>query len=211
MYLSNVIPNAGHSHSCCGQQSVSFQQVADTQPVETIIAKTPLKPDALEKNTSSEASGKQVEQKKSILTGIEKSDFTNPKYGWGQKAGLGFIALYQKLTRKFDADGNLKSKHGLCCRFDPSCSQYTAQAIKQHGLIKGGLKGAYRMTFECNPVQPVTKEFGLYKGSKMAVKAVVSEVLGMVGLKNVFVQDREAVRQILQRVAEGEKTVAPVK
>jgi len=194
--------------------SVDFNQQSQSlkNEVETIVAKVPLKADTV--TVASPLNGTAdkpviAQKPQSILTGIELKDFANPKYGMGQKAGLAFIALYQKLTRKFDAEGNLKSKHGLCCRFDPSCSNYTAQAIKEKGLIKGGLMGAYRMTFECNPVQPVTKEYGLFKGSKMTVKAVVSEVLGMFGL-NIFVQDRENVRAILQRVAEGQKTVAPV-
>lgn len=36
------------------------------------------------------------------------------------------------------------------CRFTPSCSKYTYQAIDKYGVIKGGLKGAYRI-LRCNP------------------------------------------------------------
>ena len=36
------------------------------------------------------------------------------------------------------------------CRFTPTCSEYTYQAIDKYGLIKGGIKGAYRI-LRCNP------------------------------------------------------------
>lgn len=40
------------------------------------------------------------------------------------------------------------------CRFYPSCSQYTKEAIKRHGAIKGFLLGLKR-TIKCNPwVEP---------------------------------------------------------
>jgi len=36
------------------------------------------------------------------------------------------------------------------CRFTPSCSQYTIQALKDHGVIKGLILGIYRIA-RCNP------------------------------------------------------------
>ncbi len=36
------------------------------------------------------------------------------------------------------------------CRFSPSCSMYTLEAIKLHGSIKGSLLGLHRI-FRCNP------------------------------------------------------------
>jgi putative membrane protein insertion efficiency factor len=36
------------------------------------------------------------------------------------------------------------------CRYWPTCSQYTVQAIKKHGVLKGGLMGAWRI-LRCNP------------------------------------------------------------
>jgi len=36
------------------------------------------------------------------------------------------------------------------CRFVPSCSEYTKQAIEKYGLLKGGLKGAKRIAV-CHP------------------------------------------------------------
>lgn len=36
------------------------------------------------------------------------------------------------------------------CRYTPTCSQYTLEALKTHGLIKGGWLGAKRIV-SCNP------------------------------------------------------------
>ncbi|MHB8362807.1 MAG: membrane protein insertion efficiency factor YidD, partial [Patescibacteria group bacterium] len=33
---------------------------------------------------------------------------------------------------------------------NPSCSEYTYEAIEKYGLLKGGLKGGYRI-LRCNP------------------------------------------------------------
>ncbi|MBO4494832.1 MAG: membrane protein insertion efficiency factor YidD [Clostridiales bacterium] len=37
------------------------------------------------------------------------------------------------------------------CRFSPTCSQYTLEAIEKYGLIRGGLKGLWRI-LRCNPL-----------------------------------------------------------
>ena len=36
------------------------------------------------------------------------------------------------------------------CRYWPSCSQYTVDAVEKHGVLKGGLMGAWRI-LRCNP------------------------------------------------------------
>lgn len=36
------------------------------------------------------------------------------------------------------------------CRFYPSCSEYTRQAVNQHGLAKGLARGLVRIA-KCNP------------------------------------------------------------
>lgn len=36
------------------------------------------------------------------------------------------------------------------CRYYPSCSAYAVQAVKKHGIIKGGLLAARRI-IRCNP------------------------------------------------------------
>lgn len=39
------------------------------------------------------------------------------------------------------------------CRFEPSCSRYTYQAIEKYGLIKGGRLGLQRIG-RCHPISP---------------------------------------------------------
>ncbi len=36
------------------------------------------------------------------------------------------------------------------CRFTPSCSRYTVEAIQKHGALRGCLLGAWRV-LRCNP------------------------------------------------------------
>ena len=66
-----------------------------------------------------------------------------------KKIVVGLIRIYQK-TLSFD-HGPLKTiyPHGFC-RFNPSCSEYGAQAIEKYGIIKGGIKTIWRV-LRCNP------------------------------------------------------------
>jgi len=68
-----------------------------------------------------------------------------------KKAILGFIRIYQKY---FSLDQGMLGKalgtRGLVCRFKPTCSEYTYQAVERYGVIKGGLMGAKRV-LRCNP------------------------------------------------------------
>ena len=38
---------------------------------------------------------------------------------------------------------------GKICRFEPSCSEYTRQAIEKYGVVHGGAKGLARV-LRCN-------------------------------------------------------------
>ena len=39
------------------------------------------------------------------------------------------------------------------CRFHPSCSRYSYQAIYKHGILKGGALAVWRV-LRCNPFNP---------------------------------------------------------
>lgn len=68
---------------------------------------------------------------------------------WIKKLVVSLIRIYQK-TISFD-HGPLKAFYPRgFCRFNPSCSEYGAQAINKYGIIKGGLMTCWRI-LRCNP------------------------------------------------------------
>jgi putative membrane protein insertion efficiency factor len=42
---------------------------------------------------------------------------------------------------------------GRRCRYFPTCSEYTAEAVEKHGAMKGGWLGAKRLC-RCHPWHP---------------------------------------------------------
>ena len=61
-----------------------------------------------------------------------------------KKLLISLIELYQKYVSAW-----LNSKN-IHCKFYPTCSEYTKQAIKKYGTVKGAAKGIIRI-FKCNP------------------------------------------------------------
>lgn len=59
-------------------------------------------------------------------------------------AALGLIKLYQNSLSRIMAPS---------CRFYPTCSQYTYEAIIKFGIFKGVLLGIWRIA-RCNPFNP---------------------------------------------------------
>lgn len=55
---------------------------------------------------------------------------------------LALILLYQKTLSR--------ALPGNTCRYYPSCSHYTYQAIYKFGILRGGLMGIWRI-LRCNP------------------------------------------------------------
>ncbi|MBW6441319.1 membrane protein insertion efficiency factor YidD [Patescibacteria group bacterium] len=60
-----------------------------------------------------------------------------------KKLILNLIKFYKKHL-------SLDEKGVKVCRFTPTCSEYTYQAIEKYGVIKGGLMGFGRI-LRCNP------------------------------------------------------------
>ncbi len=58
-----------------------------------------------------------------------------------QRGAIKCIRFYQK---------HISSKTAPCCRFDPTCSAYTLQAIRRFGFFKGTAMGMWRI-LRCNP------------------------------------------------------------
>ncbi len=80
---------------------------------------------------------------------------------WPSKILLGMIWLYQHSFSAF---------MGRRCRYYPSCSAYTAGAIRRFGAAKGAAMGVWRIC-RCNPWSrgghdPVPQEFSLKFFSK---------------------------------------------
>jgi len=67
-----------------------------------------------------------------------------------RKIVLRLIRFYQKYL-SFDS-GLFKTLFltDKACRFTPTCSDYTYQAVSKYGIIAGGWKG-FRRILKCNP------------------------------------------------------------
>jgi hypothetical protein len=61
---------------------------------------------------------------------------------WPRQVAVGCIRLYQRLKR---------GRFGGVCRFQPTCSEYAAQAMMKYGVFRGGWM-AIRRILRCHPL-----------------------------------------------------------
>lgn len=61
-----------------------------------------------------------------------------------RKILIKIIMIYKKTL------SNIFSKMGFHCKYYPTCSEYTIQAIQKYGSVKGIYYGAKRI-IRCNP------------------------------------------------------------
>lgn len=54
------------------------------------------------------------------------------------------------LLRKYQSFSSFQHVFGVSCRFYPTCSDYTYQAVEKYGPLKGLFLGLFRV-FKCNP------------------------------------------------------------
>lgn len=67
-----------------------------------------------------------------------------------RKVVVFLITVYQKtLSLDHGVLGKLTDNISFC-KYHPSCSEYSKQAVEKHGLVVGGLKAAWRI-LRCNP------------------------------------------------------------
>jgi uncharacterized protein len=66
-----------------------------------------------------------------------------------KKIAISLITLYQKTLSPDHGVFRARYPHGFC-KFYPSCSEYTKQAIEKFGIIKGAGMGILRI-LRCNP------------------------------------------------------------
>ena len=83
------------------------------------------------------------------LTTIHEPSHPIQSMNLGQRSLIGLIQLYQ-VTLSPDHSWLAAHFPGGYCRFSPSCSQYTLEAIERRGAIRGSLLGAWRI-LRCNP------------------------------------------------------------
>jgi uncharacterized protein len=62
---------------------------------------------------------------------------------WPRRALAGLIRVYQVLASPFPSS----------CRYTPSCSMYTLEAVRRHGALRGGWLGMRRI-LRCHPFHP---------------------------------------------------------
>jgi len=60
------------------------------------------------------------------------------------KIAIGIIKFYRKFVSPVFPH---------TCRFYPTCSEYSIEALKKYGILKGSLKSAWRIV-RCNPFNP---------------------------------------------------------
>jgi putative membrane protein insertion efficiency factor len=62
---------------------------------------------------------------------------------------VGLIAVYQRTLSPDHGPLRVLFPHGVC-RFHPTCSEYTKQAVLRHGVRRGLVMGGKRVT-SCRP------------------------------------------------------------
>lgn len=67
-----------------------------------------------------------------------------------QKISSKIISFYQKYLSFETGVGKILVVSDKTCRYSPSCSEYTKQAVEKYGILKGGYKGLLRI-LRCHP------------------------------------------------------------
>lgn len=93
---------------------------------------------------SDETASTSSRQESSLTSNIDDIGGSSRSPGVLASAVLGLIGMYQSVLSK---------RMGKNCRFQPTCSQYTKEAIGAFGLSRGSWLGLRRI-FRCHPFRP---------------------------------------------------------
>lgn len=63
----------------------------------------------------------------------------------GRAVGLALVAIYRAIISPIIA-----AAIGPACRFEPTCSEYASDAIRRHGIARGGWMAIRRLA-RCRP------------------------------------------------------------
>lgn len=90
---------------------------------------------------------------------------------WPARGAIYLIGLYQRYVSPLTPPS---------CRFYPTCSCYTREAIERFGLLRGGALGAWRI-LRCNPlckgdVDPVPLKIGASKTQAPEITSSETEI-----------------------------------
>jgi uncharacterized protein len=64
-----------------------------------------------------------------------------PRPSWPRRVAVAPITVYQRL---------ISPLFPRRCKYEPTCSAYTAQAISRYGILRGLILGGWRL-LRCNP------------------------------------------------------------
>lgn len=90
---------------------------------------------------------------------------------WPARGAIYLIGLYQRYVSPYTPPS---------CRFYPTCSCYTREAITRFGLLRGGALGAWRI-LRCNPMcqggdDPVPLKIGEPKTPASEITSLETEI-----------------------------------
>ncbi|HUY29178.1 MAG TPA: membrane protein insertion efficiency factor YidD [Candidatus Binataceae bacterium] len=71
--------------------------------------------------------------------------------GGGVGASFGWVAIGMIWIYRVAISPLMLAMFGRACRFEPSCSQYAALAIRRHGIARGGAMALGRLA-RCHPL-----------------------------------------------------------
>lgn len=69
------------------------------------------------------------------------------------KLAISFVKGYQVFSKKLPILSQTPYLIKSGCRYYPTCSDYTIEALSKYGVVKGGVKSLLRI-LKCNPLFP---------------------------------------------------------